>query len=57
MEKKIYGLLGGRLAHSYSPEIHAAFGDYEYRLFEMPEEEEDDWDEEEGETSKAEEKA
>ena len=26
-------------------------------LFEMPEEEEDDWDEEEGETSKAEEKA
>jgi len=39
MEKqKIYGLLGGRLAHSYSPEIHAAFGDYEYRLFEMPEE-------------------
>ncbi len=38
METKIYGLLGGRLAHSYSPEIHAAFGDYEYRLFEMPEE-------------------
>ena len=38
MNRKIYGLLGGRLAHSYSPEIHAAFGDYEYRLFEMPEE-------------------
>lgn len=38
MANKIYGLLGGRLGHSYSPEIHAAFGDYEYRLFEMPEE-------------------
>ena len=39
MDKRTYGLLGGRLGHSYSPEIHAAFGDYEYRLFEMPEEE------------------
>ncbi len=38
MNTNIYGLLGGRLAHSYSPEIHAAFGDYEYRLFEMREE-------------------
>ena len=37
MEKKIYGLLGERLSHSYSPEIHAALGDYEYRLFEMEE--------------------
>lgn len=34
MEKKIYGLLGGKLSHSYSPEIHALLGDYEYRLFE-----------------------
>lgn len=38
MNEEIYGLLGGRLAHSYSPEIHAALGDYEYRLFEMAEE-------------------
>ena len=38
MKTNVYGLLGGRLGHSYSPEIHAAFGDYEYRLFEMPEE-------------------
>ena len=37
MERKIYGLLGERLSHSYSPEIHAALGDYEYRLFEMEE--------------------
>lgn len=37
MEKKMYGLLGERLSHSYSPEIHAALGDYEYRLFEMGE--------------------
>ena len=35
MEKKIYGLLGEHLAHSYSPAIHAALGDYEYRLFEV----------------------
>ena len=27
------GLLGRRLGHSYSPAIHAAFGDYEYRLY------------------------
>lgn len=38
MKTNVYGLLGGQLSHSYSPEIHAAFGDYEYRLFEMPEE-------------------
>ena len=35
MEKKIYGLLGEHLTHSYSPAIHAALGDYEYRLFEV----------------------
>ena len=26
------GLLGKVLGHSYSPQIHAALGDYEYRL-------------------------
>lgn len=29
------GLLGRKLSHSYSPAIHAAFGDYSYGLFEM----------------------
>ena len=28
------GLLGEQLGHSLSPEIHAALGDYEYRLYE-----------------------
>lgn len=28
------GLLGGKLGHSYSPQIHAQLGSYEYRLFE-----------------------
>ncbi len=38
MEKtKIYGLLGEKLGHSYSPEIHAHLGEYEYRLFERAE--------------------
>ena len=27
-----YGLIGSKLGHSYSPEIHARLGDYEYRL-------------------------
>ena len=31
------GLLGRKLSHSYSPEIHGLLGDYEYRLFEMEE--------------------
>lgn len=36
------GLLGGKLGHSYSPQIHAALGDYSYTLFEKtPEELED----------------
>ena len=39
MDKKVYGLLGEHLGHSYSPEIHAGLGRYEYRLFEMEEEE------------------
>ena len=29
-----FGLLGERLAHSFSPFIHAQLGDYEYRLYE-----------------------
>ena len=33
------GLLGKKLGHSYSPAIHARLGDYEYRLYEMQEEE------------------
>lgn len=33
---KPYGLLGGKLGHSWSPEIHSHFGSYEYRLFETP---------------------
>lgn len=30
------GLLGEKLSHSYSPELHAYFGDYDYELFEVP---------------------
>ena len=30
-----FGLLGEKLGHSYSPELHAFFGDYEYELFEV----------------------
>lgn len=30
----ICGLLGRKLGHSYSPQIHAHLGDYEYRIFE-----------------------
>ena len=29
-----YGLLGKKLGHSYSPQIHAILGDYIYKLFE-----------------------
>lgn len=31
----MYGLLGERLIHSFSPQIHSMLGDYEYRLFEV----------------------
>ncbi|MGI6736904.1 MAG: shikimate kinase [Anaerovoracaceae bacterium] len=31
-----YGLLGEKLGHSYSPQIHERFGDYRYDLFEVP---------------------
>ncbi len=34
----IYGLLGRTLSHSFSPPIHKALADYDYRLFEMEEE-------------------
>ena len=30
-----YGLIGERLGHSYSPQIHRFFGDYDYRLYPM----------------------
>ncbi len=36
---QIYGLLGEHLGHSYSPQIHALLGEYEYRLFERAPEE------------------
>ena len=29
------GLLGRKLGHSYSPQIHAHLGDYRYELFEI----------------------
>ena len=32
-----YGLLGRKLAHSYSPQIHSYLGDYEYNIYEMEE--------------------
>jgi len=31
----MFGLLGRKLRHSYSPEIHGALGGYDYRLFEV----------------------
>ena len=34
-----YGLIGAKLGHSYSPEIHAQLGNYNYRLRECTEEE------------------
>ena len=37
--KPIYGLLGGRLKHSLSPQIHKYLCGYEYTLFELPENE------------------
>ena len=33
-----YGLLGEKLGHSYSPEIHALLKGYEYKLYEVPNE-------------------
>ena len=31
------GLIGEKLGHSFSPQIHSYLADYEYRLYEMPE--------------------
>ena len=39
----IYGLLGKKLGHSYSPEIHEAFGRYSYRLIELREDQLEDF--------------
>ncbi len=33
------GLIGHKLGHSFSPEIHSRLADYEYRLYEMEEDE------------------
>ena len=32
-----YGLIGGKLGHSFSPELHALFGRYDYGLTELTE--------------------
>ena len=37
------GLIGGRLSHSFSPQIHAALADYGYRLYPMPPEDVPKW--------------
>ena len=37
--QQICGLVGERLGHSFSPQIHAELADYSYSLFEMPESE------------------
>lgn len=36
---KAYGLIGQPLQHSFSPQIHAMLGDYDYRLYPLGEEE------------------
>ncbi len=36
---KIYGLIGGSLGHSFSPQIHKALGGYDYGLYPMDESE------------------
>lgn len=41
-EKK-YGLVGEKLGHSFSPMLHAQFGDYEYGLIEVERESIDDF--------------
>ncbi len=33
---KDYGLLGEKLGHSFSPQIHKELGDYDYELFQQP---------------------
>ena len=39
MSEKRFGLIGGVLGHSFSPQIHALLGDYEYKLYELRREE------------------
>lgn len=34
-----YGLIGRKLGHSYSPQIHSFLGDYRYNIYEMEEDE------------------
>ena len=34
-----YGLIGERLGHSFSKEVHALLADYEYELCEIPRDE------------------
>jgi len=41
--KRRFGLLGEKLSHSFSPQIHAELGDYEYLLYEKKPEEIDDF--------------
>ncbi len=36
---RIFGLIGGKLGHSWSPQIHAALGCKGYKLYELPPEE------------------
>ena len=31
------GLIGEKLGHSFSPQIHSYLADYEYKLYEIPE--------------------
>ena len=38
-KNQICGLVGERLGHSFSPQIHGCLADYPYSLFEMPESE------------------
>ena len=38
-----FGLLGGKLGHSFSPQIHALLADYEYKLYPMPAEKVENW--------------
>jgi len=34
-----FGLLGGKISHSFSPQIHSIYGDYEYKMFSVEEQE------------------
>ncbi len=38
-ENNRYGLIGEKLGHSFSPLLHARFGEYEYKLMEIPKDE------------------